>query len=42
MQVGEGNQYIIFGDSAYGKDSHLSSYHQRDHLIVDHINWNKA
>ena len=42
MQTGELNQYIIFGDSAYGKDTHLSSYHQRDHLIEDHIKWNKA
>ena len=42
VQVGEENQCMIFGDSVYGRDTHLSSYHQRDHLIDDHVKWNKA
>lgn len=42
LQEGNEYQYVIFGDSAYGKDSHLSSYHKAIHLIPDFIRWNKA
>ena len=30
------------GDSAYNKDSHLTSYHKLKHMIDNYIKWNKA
>ncbi len=41
-QLNEVNQYIIMGDSAYNKDSHLTSYHKLNHMIENYIKWNKA
>ena len=41
-QVNEVNQYIIMGDSAYNKDSHLTSYHKCSHMIENYIKWNKT
>ena len=34
-QAGLEDQFVIFGDSAYKKDSHMSSYHTQNNMIAD-------
>ena len=41
-QVNELHQYIMMGDSAYNKDTHLTSYHKHNHMIDNYIKWNKS
>jgi hypothetical protein len=41
IQLGDENQYVLFGDSAYKKQSHLTSYFKDDTQIEDHVEWNK-
>ena len=36
------DRYIIFGDSAYKKDSHITSYHKAAELIPGFKAWNRA
>ena len=42
LQQGNVDQYIVFGDSAYPKESHLTTYKERRDANNDHVNWNKA
>jgi hypothetical protein len=35
------NQHVLFGDSAYKKQSHLTSYFKDDTQIEDHVEWNQ-
>jgi hypothetical protein len=42
LQLNEERQYIIMGDSAYNKQSHLTSYHKRDDQIPGFKTWNLA
>jgi hypothetical protein len=41
IQVGDLMQYIIFGDSAYRKSSHLTSYHKAVEGIDGFKEWNR-
>jgi hypothetical protein len=41
-QQGNILQYIMMGDSAYKKKSHITSYHRADELIEDFKAWNNA
>lgn len=41
IQLGDEHQYVIFGDSAYKKQSHLTSYFKDDTQIEEHVEWNK-
>lgn len=41
LQSNNDSQYVMFGDSAYTKQSHLRSYFANDDDIQDHILWNK-
>jgi len=40
-QEGEVRQYIIMGDSAYKKQSHITSYHKLEEGIPRHQEWNR-
>lgn len=40
VQMGSESQYIIMGDSAYKKQSHITSYHQREEIILGYREWN--
>jgi hypothetical protein len=40
LQIGQLLQYIIFGDSAYKKKSHMTSYHAAVELIEGYRIWN--
>jgi hypothetical protein len=42
LQLDDLIQYIIMGDSAYKKRSHLTSYHGSVDNIADYVNWNRA
>ena len=42
IQTGHVDQYIIFGDSAYLKESHMSSYLKEIDMIADFQRWNSA
>jgi hypothetical protein len=42
IQLGQEDQYIIFGDSAYLKESHMSSYHKERLMLMYFKRWNKA
>lgn len=42
VQVEEDTQYFIFGDSAYKKWSHVSSYVKAEEQIADFMRWNRA
>ena len=42
LQQGNVDQYIVFGDSAYPKESHLTTYKERRDANNEHVNWNKA
>ena len=42
LQQGHEEQYIIMGDSAYKKNTHITSYHSKNSMIQDYIKWNKA
>jgi hypothetical protein len=41
VQNGQEHQYVMFGDSAYKKQSHLTSYFKDDDEIEEHVKWNK-
>jgi hypothetical protein len=41
IQLGHENQYVLFGNSAYKKQSHLTSYFKDDTQIEEHAEWNK-
>ena len=41
LQVDEEVQYIIMGDSAYKKRSHITSYHSQEDNIPGHVMWNR-
>ena len=42
LQQGNVDQYIVFGDSAYPKESHLTTYKERREANNEHVNWIKA
>jgi len=42
LQEGSSEQFIIMGDSAYKKNTHLTSYHAKRTMIRDYIKWNKS
>jgi len=42
MQEGESNQFIIFGDSAYPKETHVTSYCALRNPTFDNVKWNKT
>lgn len=41
IQMGEAEQNIIMGDSAYKKQSHITSYHQAAEMIPGFQEWNR-
>jgi hypothetical protein len=42
LQVGDVEQLVIFGDSAYKLKSHMRSYFKRQEMIDNWIRWNMA
>ena len=42
LQTGATDQYVIMGDSAYKRNSHLTSYRQKSDDAKNYVKWNKA
>ena len=42
LQAGNPEQFIMMGDSAYKRNSHLTSYKQKGDNVSDYVKWNKS